>query len=170
MPILFFPTSVIEKVATEKLIGRLVTQDLTLNRAVVRLLSETGILSKKQVEEIAIKVIGQYKEKYRKEIALGETKSLALKEAVNAKKLLIQRVQNAVTYEVSQKVRDTYRGKRYRWLPSDANEPDPLHQLKYGKVYTIGRGEMPGDRYGCQCGMEILTEEDQLLLTDELGL
>ena len=52
----------------------------------------------------------------------------------------------------------------YRWLPSDAKNPDPEHQLLYGKIFRVGEGDkegnMPGERYGCRCGIEWLTDEE----------
>ena len=67
-------------------------------------------------------------------------------------------------YQVSQEIKDKYKGDKYEWLPSDAEDPDPEHQLNYGKIFTIGEGEMPNERYGCRCGMRILTEDESLKL------
>jgi hypothetical protein len=61
--------------------------------------------------------------------------------------------------EIAKDIKRNYKGEYYIWLPSDAENPDPFHQLNYGKKFKIGRGEMPGDRYGCRCGMEVLVEE-----------
>ena len=51
----------------------------------------------------------------------------------------------------------------YRWMPSDAKNPDPEHQLLYGKIFRVGEGDkegnMPGERYGCRCGIEWLDSE-----------
>ena len=47
-------------------------------------------------------------------------------------------------------------------MPSDAKNPDPEHQLLYGKIFRVGEGDkdgnMPGERYGCRCGIEWLSE------------
>lgn len=131
------------------------------------MLSNSGVLSKKKVEEVAIKVIRSYKDSVESDMEDGLTKSEAVDEALNGKKLMVQRVQDLATIEVAKQVKRHYRGERYEWLPSSANEPDPLHQLNYGKRFWIGKGEMPGDRYGCQCGMRILIEEDVLFIGDE---
>jgi hypothetical protein len=76
----------------------------------------------------------------------------------------VARVQNAVVYEIAQDIKDQYRGEFYEWLPSDAETPDPIHQLNYGKKFQMGKGEMPGDRYGCRCGMNVLVSESTLSL------
>lgn len=79
-------------------------------------------------------------------------------------KQLIQRVQNEIIFQVKERIKEKYDGEKYEWLPSDADEPDPEHQLLYGTIRTVGVGEMPGDRYGCKCGMRILTDEEKLNL------
>ena len=69
--------------------------------------------------------------------------------------------------QVHQGIKDKYAGELARWLPSDAEEPRPEHQLNYGKTYVIGEGiggVEPGDEYGCRCGVEILTKDAQLKL------
>lgn len=65
-------------------------------------------------------------------------------------------------FQVAGEIKDRYEGEFYIWLPSDAEEPDPEHQLNYGKKFQVGEGEMPGDRFGCRCGMEILVPETKL--------
>jgi hypothetical protein len=166
MAIEVLPSKLLKKLAPKKTVERLVTRNLTLNRAAVTMLSKSGVLSKKKVEEVAIRVIRSYKETFKDEVESGASKTAALDEALNNKKLMVQRVQNTAVNEVVKEVKRTYRGEHYEWLPSDAEEPDPLHQLKYGKRFRIGKGEMPGDRYGCRCGMRILVDEDQLNLGD----
>lgn len=150
--------------APKKKVERLVTDDISLNRAAVSSLARTGVLKKKTLETIAIKVIRQYKRRRRLEIKAGESKSAATDIALNDKKLMVQRVQSAAVAELTSEVKSAYRGEFYEWLPSSAIEPDPLHQLNYGKRFQLGRGEAPGDRYGCQCGMYILVDEDKLAI------
>lgn len=168
MAIFFEPTKLLKRMASKRSIKQLLTGDLTVNRAAVLSLERAGVLSRKKLEEVAIKVIRQYKEKRRLEIKAGATPAQATATAVNDKKLLVQRVQNAATQEITQEVKDQYYGEFYRWLPSTAVTPDPLHQLNYGKTFQVGvgdrNGEDPGDRDGCQCGMEILVKEDTLNL------
>ena len=52
--------------------------------------------------------------------------------------------------------------KLFRWLPSGANQPDDRHMQFYGKTYAVANppdGELPGQRPGCQCGLELLQDE-----------
>lgn len=121
-------------------------------------------LSAKRLQEVALSVAKQYRNRYDDEIESGSSRSDARETATNDRKLLVNRVQNAAVQEIATEIKDQYDGEEYVWLPSDAEEPDPLHQLNYGKVFVIGDGEMPGDRYGCRCGMEILVEESKLEL------
>lgn len=112
---------------------------------------------------------------YKLRIAAGLALGAALKkEFIADPKQLIQRVQNEVIYQVHNRIHEKYRGQRARWLPSSAEEPRPEHQTAYGKEYIIGEGlpvgeggEMvePGDEWGCQCGVEILTDETTLDLS-----
>lgn len=164
MAIRFHPREFAKKLAPKKTIQKLVKGNLTVNRAAATMLSQSGVLKKKTLEEVAIKVINGYKEKYGNLRNEGATASEAKEEALNGKKQLVERVQSAATHEVSKKVKKEYRGEFYEWLPSDADEPDPIHQLNYGEVFQLGKGEAPGDRYGCQCGMNILVDEDKLSL------
>lgn len=152
----YLPSKLLKEAAPEKLVKRLVNKDLTLNRAVLATLAELGFIPKGDLEETALKVIQQYKERLREERKDGTPKAEALELTLNDKAQMVQRVQNAVILTVKDSIKEAYRGEYYEWLPSDANEPDPLHQLKYGKTYQIGKGEMPGDRWGCRCGMNIL--------------
>ena len=154
MAIRFLPSEFLEKALPKKKVAKLVTQKLTLNRAAVRALG-SKVLSKKTVEEVALKVIKSYKATYKEK---------TLVETLNDKALMIARVQNVAVFVVSQEIQSQYKGEFYEWLPSDANEPDPEHQLNYGEKFQLGVGEAPGDRYGCRCGMNILVNETKLEL------
>lgn len=158
------PNEFLKRMASKKAIARLVSKDLTVNRAALSMLSESTFLTRGTLEDIALRIIKKYKRAYKAEIEEGASKSQALDDAMNDRKLVVQRVQNSIVHEVSEEVRDQYRGEYYEWLPSDADNPDPLHQLNYGKRFQIGRGEMPGERYGCRCGMHILVDETRLEL------
>ncbi len=164
MAIKFLPLEFIAKVAPKKTVEKLVTKKLTLNRATLTMLSKAEVLTKPTLEKIALKVIKGYKKTYANEVDSGASAAAALEETLNGKKLMVQRVQNAVVHEVSREIQDTYFGEFYEWLPSTAETPDPIHQLNYGLKFQLGVGEAPGDRYGCMCGMNILVEENQLSL------
>lgn len=159
MTLKYEPKKIIRKMRLKKKAKRLVTQDLTVNRAAVSSLVNAGVLPKKQLEKVAIKVIKEYKKKNKKLKKQGETKKAALEDALNEKKQMLARVQSAVLHEQTKTIKAAYRGEFYRWLPSTAAVPDEAHMLKYGEIYQLGKGEAPGDRYGCQCGMEILVDE-----------
>lgn len=164
MAIRYLPKNVVKRLMKKKNMEKLVSRDLTLNRAAVQVLERTGVLSKDKLETVALKVIKGYKKRYKEEIESGASKAAALEDAVAGKKQLVQRVQNAAISEIANEIKEQYRGEFYEWLPSDAEEPDPEHQLNYGKVFQIGVGEMPGDRYGCKCGMNILVDKTKLNL------
>jgi ribosomal protein S17E len=164
MSIQFLPSNLLRKMAPKKKIEEAINGNLSVNRAALTSLAETGILSKKTLNTIALKVVRQYKETLATEMDSGTSFTEAKDIALNDKKLMVQRVQNASIKEIAKEVQNKYLGEFYIWLPSDAAKPDPLHQLNYGKRFQIGRGEMPGDRYGCRCGMEILVNEDTLEL------
>lgn len=162
MPVNFQPRKLAKKLAPKKTVEKLVRRDLTLNRATVTMLANSGVLKKKKLEEVALKVVKTYKENFKEN---GGTKA----EAMGDKVLMVQRVQNVATREITKEVKKVYRGERYIWLPSSAETPDPLHQLNYGKKFWLGKGEAPGDRWGCQCGMRILIDEDEIDLDDEIS-
>ena len=160
----YLPNELLRKVAPVKKVEKLVSSRLTLNKAVLSMFDSIDFLSKRTLESTALKVIKSYKERFNEEVEEGSSASEAKEEATQDNKLLINRVQNTVVNQVAEEIKDQYRGEYYKWLPSDAEVPDPLHQLKYGKKFQLGKGEMPGERYGCRCGMLILVKESKLEL------
>lgn len=153
--IVYDPSKALSKIAPEKRIKKLLSKNLSLKRTALSFVEDFDFLSKKSIATVALKAIKSYKKRAKED---EDLKSEFIKDPA----LLIQRVQNAVVFEITQEIRGKYYGERYRWLPSDADEPDPEHQLNYGKVFQIDEGEMPGDRPGCRCGMEILVEDSTL--------
>lgn len=106
----------------------------------------------------------------QKEVALKAAGERAYKQAaLNGQALLTQRLKNFLVYTEVQNQKKAHKGRMYRWLPSGAAEPDPEHQLLYGKIFREGEGDkdgnMPGERWGCQCGIEWL--EDAEMSPDE---
>jgi hypothetical protein len=156
MTILYNPSRLLTKIAPKTKIKKLVTADLTLNRAILGMFDNIDFIKKRDIRETALKTIAQYKKSY------NTSDDLTKSQVLGDKGLLISRVQNAVVYQVAQEIKDQYEGEFYKWLPSDAAEPDPEHQLNYGKTFQLGDGEMPGDRYGCRCSMQILVKDDKL--------
>jgi len=162
MAIRYEPKKVLKRMASKKNVENLVTDKLTVNRAVLNSLETSGILGKKQLEFVGLNVIRDYRERADKLRDEGLTKAESHEEVLENKKLLVQRVQNATVTQITKRVKEKYHGEYYIWLPSSAAVPDKKHKLKYGKRFQLGRGEAPGDRHGCKCGMEILVDAKRL--------
>ena len=157
MSIIYDPARVVQKIASDRKIKSLLKSNISLKKAALNFADKYDIIDKKDVTKVALKTIKGYKERIKLDPSIKD-------EILNNPAQLIQRVQNELIFQVATDIKDKYEGERYTWLPSDADEPDPEHQLNYGKVFTVGEGEMPGDRYGCRCGMEILVKESKLEL------
>jgi ribosomal protein S17E len=147
----------LKKIAPEKKIKRMLTKGLSLKRAALDLVSDAKFLDKDKILTTAQKVIKGYKDRIKDD---SEDKKLIQKDP----KQFIKRVENQIVYQISQEIGSKYAGEKFEWLPSEASEPDPEHALRYGKIYTIGEIDLPGDRYGCRCAMRILTEDEVLNL------
>lgn len=156
--ITYDPKAMLKKIAPETKIKKLVSRgSISLKRTALSFVDAVDFLDKKSVSRVALETLKNYRRRIK---AADIEKAELLKDP----KQLIQRVQNEVVFQISNEIKDTYTGEQYEWLPSDADEPDPEHQLNYGKIFTIGEGEMPGERFGCRCGMNILVKESQLEL------
>lgn len=169
LTIKFDPAKFLAKVAPARKIKKLLSAKVTVKKTALSFLDEAEFLSKKDVLNVALKTVKSYKERISTaRIDDGRGAGTELKDdLLDDPKQLIQRVQNEVVFQVHDKIKANYGGTRGVWLPSSANEPRPEHQLNYGKEYTIGEGidgVEPGDEYGCQCGVEILTTDNQLNL------
>jgi hypothetical protein len=149
------PKTLIRKLAPPSKIKKLMTKGASLKKTALSFLDEADFLDRDDIAETALKVIQSYRKRFKED---GDLKQ----EIIASPALLIQRVQNEVISQVKEKIEKRYQGEFYIWLPSNADEPDPEHQLNYGKRFQVGVGEMPGDRYGCQCGMEIIVDDDKL--------
>jgi hypothetical protein len=162
------PKELLKRVAPEKKIKKLLSKKLTLKKAALSFVSDIDALSKDSIRSVALKVIRNYQQRRAQAVldaGLDRSAGKELQEELlDDPRLLIQRVQNEVVWQVSQEIKEQYQGESYVWLPSDAEEPDPEHQLNYGKTFIIGDGEMPGERIGCRCGMQIITDDTKLEL------
>lgn len=154
------PSKIIKKLAPEKKIKQALKSNLSLKKTAFSFVDDFEILDKKDITRIALKTIKGYKERIKDDPSLKD-------EILDDPAQLVQRVQNEVIFQVATEIKSSYDGEFYTWLPSDADEPDPEHQLNYGKVFQVGDGEMPGDRYGCRCGMEIIVKDSNLDLQGE---
>lgn len=166
MSIRYQPSKLLKKIAPKSKIRRLLKSNLSVKKAALSFVDAVDFIDRSRVAEVALKVARGYKERVANAvIAAGYDKKAGRKEKaeiLDDPKQLVQRVQNELVFQISNEIREKYDGEQYRWLPSSAEEPDPEHQLNYGQVFTIGDGEMPGERYGCQCGMEILVSQTRL--------
>jgi hypothetical protein len=151
------PSKLIKKIAPDKKIKKLVSEGVSLRKSALSFVNDVDFIAKKDVTSVALRTIKSYQKRIK---ADPDIKAEILADP----RQLISRVQNEVVLQVAEEIKTKYRGEFYIWLPSDADEPDPEHQLNYGKEFQVGDGEMPGDRYGCRCGMQILVEDSQLNL------
>lgn len=168
MSIVYDPASMLKKIAPPRKIKKLLTGKVTLKKTALSFVNDIDFLSKKSITEVALKTVKGYQDRIQeKKLAAGDVKTAAeleTAEILDDPKQLIQRVQNEVIFQIHNAIKTNYSGEQYEWLPSSAEVPDPEHQLNYGKVFTVGDGEMPGERYGCQCGMNILVKQTELEL------
>ena len=83
--------------------------------------------------------------------------------------MLKHRIEDLLVYDKVQELKETHQGEYYRWLPSDAETPNPQHQLLYGKVFRVGEGDhegnMPGERWGCRCSAEFFDLDNEEIPT-----
>lgn len=166
MAIFYDPKKMLNKIAPDSKIKKLMSRRLDAKKAAFSFIDDIPFLDKKAVVDVTLKTLKSYRQRRDREIASGsKSDGQELENELHTSPMqLIQRVQNEVVFQVSQEIKSQYQGERYEWLPSDADEPDPEHQLNYGKIFVVGEGEMPGERYGCKCGMRILVNETELKL------
>lgn len=157
MSIFYDPKELLNKIAPQKKIKKLLKSNVSLKKTALAFVDSFSFIDKKAVSRVALKTIKSYEDRLAAD-------DVAKSEILKDPKLLIQRVQNELVFQISNEIKGKYNGEFYEWLPSDASEPDPEHQLNYGKVFQIGSGEMPGDRIGCRCGMNILVDQTELKL------
>jgi hypothetical protein len=168
LSIIYDPKKLLKAIAPPAKVERLLTSKLTVKKAALSFVEDINnsdisiSLDKKSVTDVALKTIKSYKKRIKD--AEQGTKSAVKSEILEDPRLLIQRVQNEVVTQISEEIRSSYEGEKYEWLPSDAEVPDPEHQLNYGKIFVIGEGEMPGERIGCRCAMNILVKGSKLEL------
>lgn len=163
--LIFYPDKFKKKVLPKGFFKQnLLTKDFSLKKKAMQALILATPASEKQVQDTVIKVASFYMKKVDELRDEGLPKVKAELLAKGGEALLQQRIENLVVYSEIQRLKEENKGEFYRWLPSGADEPDPQHQLLYGETFVVGEGDeegnMPGERYGCQCGMEILKSEN----------
>lgn len=139
----------------------LLSDNLEIKKRYLQALVRATSLSGREITAEVYKTVDFYE---RKEATLKAAGVKAFKqEALNGQELLKARLKNFLVYSEIQRQRKEHKGRMYRWLPSNANEPDPEHQLLYGHIFREGEGDkdgnMPGERWGCQCGIEWLDDD-----------
>lgn len=165
LSIIFDPKNMLKKIAPIRKIEKLVSGRVSVKRTALSFLDDVEGIDKDQVLDVALKTVKGYRKRIR---AAGDDSSVVREEILDDPKQLVQRVQNELVFQMHEGIKRNYGGQKARWLPSDADDPRPEHQLNYGKTYTIGEGingVEPGDEYGCKCGVEILTDETKLDLS-----
>jgi len=146
--ITYLPNKIVRKMKPRKAVDGINRRNA--KKKVASMVNAITELPEKAKEKITLKVLKDYREDYQELIDEGKDD------------LVQSRIENNILNQVKEEIKKEYRGEFYEWLPSDAETPDPLHQLKYGKTYQIGKGEMPQDRFGCRCGMRIIVDETKL--------
>ena len=157
MTVIFNPSSLLKKVLP-KSSEDLLTTDVRFKSRLRKSLLKLDYVTAKDLNYTVNNTLKFYKKKMRRLKAEGDRSYKA--DALNDNKLLDARLSDLIVEKASEDIKENYKGSKYVWLPSDAKNPDPHHALNYGKTFTVGRGEQPGERYGCQCGMEILSNDD----------
>jgi len=163
---IFYPDKFKKKVLPRGFFDQdlLTKQNLTLKKKAMQALILATPISKKDLSSTVLKVASLYQSKIDELRDEGLPKARAALLAKGDEALLKQRIENLVVYSEVQRIKEENQGEFYRWLPSGASDPDPQHQLLYGKIFKVGEGDsqgnMPAERYGCQCGMEILTTKE----------
>jgi hypothetical protein len=135
--------------------------DLKVKQSIIKTLVVAGVINKKELTATITNVLTGYKARAHKLEKVGVRAYKA--EAINNEALLKQRVKDTLVYAQVQTEKKEHAGQYYRWLPSSAINPDFEHQSLYGEIFRVGQGDkdgnMPGERFGCQCGIEWLEQE-----------
>lgn len=155
----FYPDRFLKQVMPKSFYSQnLVDKDFDLKKNALKAINRARTITGRPIDTTVYNVLSQYEQKYKGLIAEGESSTQAFNDAVNGSALLRQRIEQAVVYDEIQNLKAQHTGEFYRWMPSSAANPDPEHQLLYGKIFRVGEGDkngnMPGERYGCQCGIE----------------
>ncbi|MDR3243501.1 MAG: hypothetical protein LBT79_02000 [Elusimicrobiota bacterium] len=167
MSVVFDPSAIIKRVLPKDG-SDLLTKDTQFKDKFKKSLLRLDWFSGKDLNKAIDKTLTFYKGKMQE--LKGEGVKTFKSEAINGGKLLEARVSDLVIEKASEDIKERYAGAKYIWLPSDADVPDSDHMLKYGQTFIVGDGEQPGERYGCRCGMEILTDEASKDTPDTLKL
>ena len=157
-----FPETILKKSLPKDFFNAdlLKKKNLTLKQNAMQALILATSFSKREINSTVAKVADIYQRKIDDLSDEGIPKTKASVIAKSGEKLLKQRIAGLVIFDAVQNIKAENEGEKYRWLPSSSDTPDPEHQLLYGKIFDVGEGDsegnMPMERYGCNCGIEIL--------------
>lgn len=166
----FYPDRFLKQVMPKSFYTQgLVSKNFSLQKGAISAINRARFATGRPIDKTVYDVLLQYKAKYKDLIAAEDFgKAQAFEAAVGGENLLRQRIEQAVIFDKIQDLKAQHKGEFYRWMPSSAENPDPQHGLLYGKIFRVGEGDkegnMPGERYGCQCGIEFLNEAEDLIL------
>lgn len=155
MPDFWLPEQYVKNVMPLSLRRKALTKSLNYSKRILRALLLAGV-KEENAEDSLRRVVKFYKDKMKR--LKNEGVRAYKSEALNDEKLLNERVDNLLSWNEAERIKEERRGQKYIWLPSSSQEPRPLHQLKYGKTYTVGDGVFPGEEYGCKCGAMFLDD------------
>ena len=156
-----YPETILEKSLPKNFFEQnLLTKDFSLKKKAMQALILATTASKREINSSVLKVADIYQRKIDDLTDEGLPKTKATVIAKAGESLLKQRIAGLVIFDAVQQIKEENEGEKYRWLPSSSENPDPQHQLLYGKIFDVGEGDeegnMPMERYGCNCGIEIL--------------
>lgn len=161
-----YPKTILKKALPDGFFNRelLTKKNLTLKQNAMQALILGTQAGERQITASVAKVAEIYRNKIDALEEGGLPRAKAGFLAKDGEKLLQQRIEGIVIYDAVQQIKSDNEGEKYRWLPSSSENPDPQHQLLYGQIFNVGEGDdegnMPMERYGCQCGIEILSAKD----------
>lgn len=170
------PKELLRRIAPKSKIENMLKGNVTLKKTALNFIDAAaekgiGVIDKASVADVALRTVRAYQERIAKaSVDANFDRSAGTQkkdEILDDPRQLIQRVENEVLSQVSAGIKEQYGDEIAEWLPSDAEEPDPEHSLNYGKLFKISEGingEIPGERYGCKCGMNILVKQTKLEL------
>lgn len=158
---IFLPDRFLKKALPKGFWNRsMLTRDIDPKQTIIKTLVTATTVTKRELDGTYRRAIEFYDEK--KDRLKDEGVKAFKAEALDKEKLLKARLKQLVIWNEVQALKKEHKGQRYRWLPSGAKEPRPEHQLLYGKVFNVGEGDsngfMPGEDWGCQCGIEWLDD------------
>lgn len=159
---LFLPREYLKKVLPKGFFNKKwLTRKLAPKQVLLKALITATKISGRELRAEFKKTIDFYQDKIK--LLREEEAPRPVSTALNDEKLLKSRVENFLSWNEAQRLKQENKGSYYIWLPSSSTEPRPLHQLKYGKVFRIGDGEFPAEAYGCKCGALILSGDEDFL-------